>query len=114
MRSAASVPGIGFHNLYVVPGSASPEDVLKQVDRGFYMDDQGSYGFNGVTGDYSFQAQGFWIENGVKAYPVDGVTVASTSLEMLKRVAAVANDLRWDSSVACPTLLIEEMTLGGE
>lgn len=113
VRGVGSVPGIGYHNLYVEPGAESPEAVLKKVDRGFYMDDQGSYGFNGVTGDYSFQAQGFWIENGEKAFPVEGVTVAGTSLEMLRRVAAIGNDLRWNSSVACPTLLIEEMTVSG-
>jgi len=113
VRGTGSVPGIGYHNLYVEPGKESPEEVLKKVDRGFYFDDQGSYGFNSVTGDYSFQAQGFWIENGKKMQPVDGVTVASTSLEMLKRVVAIGNDLKWNASIACPTLLIEEMTLSG-
>ena len=37
-----------------------------------------------------------------RRYPVDGVTVASNSLDMLKSVAAVGNDLRFDGSVACP------------
>ena len=81
--------------------------------RGFYMDDQGSFGFNPVTGDYSYQAQGFWIERGERAFPVDGVTVASNSLEMLKNIAAVGNDLRFDGSVTAPTLLISEMTVSG-
>jgi PmbA protein len=84
------------------------------VDRGFYYDDQGSFGFNPVTGDYSFQAQGYWIENGERAFPVDGVTVAGHSLEMLNAIAAVGNDLEWRSSVAAPTLLISEMTVSGE
>lgn len=113
VRGTGSVPGIGYHNLYVEPGAESPEAILARVSRGFYFDDQGSYGFNGVTGDYSFQAQGFWIENGKKTHPVEGVTVAGTSLEMLKRVAAIGNDLQWNASVACPTLLIEEMTVSG-
>jgi len=113
VRSAGSVPGIGYHNLSLEPGNETPEEILKRVDRGFYFDDQGSFGFNSVTGDYSFQAQGFWIENGEKTYPVDGVTVASTSLDMLQRVVAIGNDLRWNSSVASPTLLIEEMTVSG-
>jgi PmbA protein len=113
VRSVGSVPGIGHHNLYVEPGADSPEALLRRMGRGFLMDDQGSYGFNAVTGDYSFQAQGFWIENGEKLHPVEGVTVAGTSLEMLKRVAAIGNDLVWNSSVACPSLLIEEMTVSG-
>ena len=113
LRSWSSTPGIGFHNLYLEPGSESPEAILRRVDRGFYYDDQGSYGFNAVTGDYSFQAQGYWIENGEKAFPVDGVTVAGNSLDMLRAIAAVGNDLEWRSSIACPTLLIGELTVSG-
>jgi PmbA protein len=113
LRGWSSTPGIGFHNLYVEPGTESPEAILRRVDRGFFYDDQGSFGFNAVTGDYSFQAQGYWIEKGERAYPVDGVTVAGNSLEMLKAIAAVGNDLEWRSSIACPTLLIGEMTVSG-
>jgi PmbA protein len=113
LRGWSSTPGIGFHNLYMEPGADSPEAILRKVDRGFYFDDQGSFGFNSVTGDYSFQAQGYWIEHGEKAFPVDGVTVAGNSLDMLLAIAAVGNDLVWRSSVACPTLLIGEMTVSG-
>lgn len=113
VRSYGSVPGIGYHNLHVIAGDESPEAILARVDRGFYMDDQGSFGFNEVTGDYSYQAQGFWIEKGVKAFPVEGVTVASNSLDMLKAIAAVGNDLVFDDHVASPTLLIGEMTVSG-
>ena len=113
VRSWSSQPGIGSSNLYLEPGTRSPEEILAGVARGFYMDDQGSFGFNSVTGDYSYQAQGFWIERGEKAFPVDGITIASNSLEMLKNVAAIGNDLKFDGSVASPTLLIAEMTLSG-
>jgi PmbA protein len=112
-RSYSAVPGIGYHNLFVESGDETPAAILARVDRGFYMDDQGSFGFNEVTGDYSFQAQGFWIEKGEKAFPVEGVTVASTSLDMLAHVAAVGNDLAFDDLVSAPTLLIEEMTISG-
>ena len=113
VRGHASTPGIGSHNLYVEAGAEDPAAILARVDRGFNMDDQGSYGFNPTTGDYSFQAQGFWIEHGAKAFPVEGVTVASNSLEMLANVAAVGNDLRFLGSVASPSLLISEMTVSG-
>jgi PmbA protein len=112
-RGYSSTPGIGYGNLYLEPGTSTPEEILRQVDRGFLMDDQGSFGFNDVTGDYSFQAQGHWIEKGEKVQPVEGVTVASTSLDMLKNIIAVGNDLVFDGSVASPTLLIGEMTVSG-
>lgn len=113
VRGYSSLPGTGAQNLFLEPGPESPAAILARVDRGFYMDDQGSFGFNSVTGDYSFQAQGFWIENGVKTFPVDGVTVASNSLDMLENVVAVGNDLEFRGPVASPTLLIAEMTVSG-
>ena len=113
VRGYASTPDIGAHNFYLEAGTESPEAILAQVDRGFYMDDQGSYGFNSTTGDYSYQAQGFWVEKGAKAFPVEGVTVASNALEMLKNVVAAGNDLKFLGSVASPTLLIAEMTVSG-
>lgn len=113
VRGYSSTPGIGYNNLHLEAGTESPEAILKKVDRGFYMDDQGSFGFNSVTGDYSFQAQGQWIEKGEKVHPVEGVTVASTSLDMLKNIVAVGSDLVFDGSVASPTLLIAEMTVSG-
>ena len=39
--------------------------------------------------------------------------MAGRSLDMLKAVVAVGNDLEFRSSVASPTLLISEMTVGG-
>jgi PmbA protein len=113
VRGFASTPGTGFQNLFIAAGESTPEAILKSVDRGFYLDDQGSFGFNPVTGDYSYQAQGFWIEKGELVHPVEGVTVAGRSLDMLKAVVAVGNDLEFRSSVASPTLLISEMTVSG-
>ena len=113
-RSHTSASGIGYHNLHLEAGRESPEAILARVERGFYMNDQGASGFNPVTGDYSFQAQGFWIERGARAFPVEGVTVAAHSLDMLRGIQAVGNDLRFEGSVAAPTILIGEMTVGGE
>ncbi len=112
-RSYSGTPAVGFHNLYLLPGTSRPEAILASVERGFYMDGQGSFGFNPVTGDYSFQAQGFWIERGEKAFPVDGVTGAGRSLEMLAAVTAVGDDLVFDGPTCAPTLRIAEMTVSG-
>ncbi len=114
IRGFGGTPGIGYHNLFVPAGESDPEDIVKSIDRGFYFEDQGSYGFNPVTGDYSYQAQGFWIEKGERVHPVDGITVAGHSLDMLQRIAAVGNDLEFRTSTACPTLLVSEMTVSGQ
>ena len=39
--------------------------------------------------------------------------MASNSLDMLQGIVAVGSDLVWDHGIACPTLLIAEMTVSG-
>jgi PmbA protein len=112
-RNYTGVPGIGSRNLYLANGTSTPDEIRKSVDRGFYMVDQGAFGYNPTTGNYSYQAAGFWIENGELAFPVQEVTAASTTLEMLKNVSMVGNDLKYNGSVNAPTILLTEMTISG-
>jgi PmbA protein len=113
-RNYQSTPFIGPRNLYVSNGTSTPEEIRKSVDKGFFMVDQGAFGYNDTTGAYSYQAAGFWIEKGEIAYPVQEVTVASTSLDMLRNIIRVGNDLKFNGAVNSPTLLISEMTISGK
>lgn len=113
-RSYTSAPGIGPKNLYIANGTSSLDDILKSVERGFYMVDQGAFGFNPTSGTYSYQAAGFWIEKGAIAFPVDEITCASTTLDMLAGITMVGNDLEFNGGVNSPTLKIAEMTVSGK
>lgn len=55
-----------------------------------------------------------WIENGELAYPVAEVTIASNLRRMLMDLGPVAADLEFRSSLASPTLVIQEMTVSGK
>lgn len=112
-RGYANVPNIGTHNLYLEPGDQTLEQMIAGVERGFYYIDSGAFGYNPTTGDYSFAASGFWIENGAIAYPVDEITVASTTLDMLRSIDAVGSEIEWKGDTCCPPLRISEMTVGG-
>jgi PmbA protein len=113
-RAYQGAPVIGHKNLFVENGGSTPEQIMKSVDRGFYLVDTGAFGYNPTTGAYSYASAGFWIEKGAIAHPVQGVTVASTTLDMLKNVTMVGSDLRFNGSVNSPTLLISEMTISGK
>jgi PmbA protein len=113
-RGYQTTPFIGNKNLYIANGTSSLEAILKSVDRGFYMVDQGAFGFNPTSGTYSYQAAGFWIENGAIAFPVDEITCASTSLDMLAGITMVGSDLEFSGGVNSPTLKIAEMTVSGK
>ena len=70
-------------------------------------------GVNGVTGDYSRGASGFWIENGQIAFPVNEVTIAG-NLNAMFGAMIPANDLVFRYGTNAPTLRIEGMTIAGD
>ena len=63
---------------------ASPAELISDIKQGFYVTDLIGSGVNGVTGDYSRGAAGFWIENGELGYAVSEVTIAGHLLEIFK------------------------------
>ena len=111
-RDGAGV-SVGTTNLMLMPGSSSPEALIRSVQSGLYVTELIGFGINGVTGDYSRGAVGLWIENGELAYPVEEVTVAGNLLEMFERIDGIANDLVLRDRVAAPTVKIARMVVAG-
>ena len=112
-RGLAGAPGTGCGNLYLEPGTLSPEQIIGGVSAGFYVTGLMGFGTNLVTGDYSRGATGLWIENGQLTHAVEEVTIAGNLAEMLRNVTAIGNDLVFRGSVASPTLRIDGMTIAG-
>ena len=111
-RGAGGPPGPSPTNLYMQAGNMSVEDMLKQIDTGFYVTELIGMGVNGVTGDYSRGASGFWIEGGEIAYPVSEITIASNLKDMFMNMTP-ADDLQFRRGVNAPTVLVEGMSLAG-
>ncbi|PPD17965.1 MAG: metalloprotease PmbA, partial [Methylotenera sp.] len=63
------------------------------------------------TGDYSRGAAGFWVENGVIAYPVEEITIAGNMKDMLNQMIAIGTDAIKNSSKLTGSILIEQMTV---
>ena len=112
-RGLAGSPGIGAGNLYLQPGTQTPEAILAEIPAGLYITSLMGFGANLVTGDYSRGASGLWIENGELTHAVEEVTIAGNLREMLKNITAIGNDLVFRSSVTAPTLRVDGMTVAG-
>ena len=112
-RGVSSVPSPSPSNLHMEPGRQSPEDLIADIDDGFYVTDLIGMGVNIVTGDYSRGASGFWIENGKRTYPVSEVTIAG-HLSDIFRTLTPANDLEFRYSTNAPTLRLEGLTVAGQ
>ena len=113
-RGLAGTPGIGPGNYFLQPGAKSPQQLIGEIKDGLYVTEFLGHGANLVTGDYSRGASGLWISGGELTYPVEEITVAGNLKEMFFNITEVANDLEFRGSVACPTIRIDGLTVGGE
>lgn len=104
----------GIHNWFVNSGHLDLAGLFKEMGTGLFVTELMGQGVNMVTGDYSRGASGFWIENGVIAYPVHEITIAGNLKEMFMDIKAIANDIDPRSSLKTGSILIEKMKIAGE
>jgi PmbA protein len=113
-RGLAGTPGIGPGNYFLQAGSKTPQQIIAEIKDGLYVTEFLGHGANLVTGDYSRGASGLWISGGELAYPVEEITVAGNLKEMFFNISEIGNDLEFRGAVACPTIRIDGLTVGGE
>jgi PmbA protein len=111
-RGTGGPPSPAPTNLHMEPGTLSPAELIADIKSGFYVTELMGSGVNGVTGDYSRGASGFWIENGAILYPVNELTIAGNLKDMFMNLTA-ANDLVFRSGSNAPTLRVEGLTVAG-
>jgi PmbA protein len=106
----------GIHNLLVTTaqGGLDPAGLLQRLGTGLLVTELMGQGVNGVTGDYSRGASGFWVENGAIAYPVHEITIAGNLKSMYRDIVALGSDVDTRGSIRTGSVLIGEMTIAGE
>ena len=86
---------------------------MADIESGMYVTELIGMGVNGVTGDYSRGASGYWIDKGEIAWPVSGLTVAGNLKDMFAHLTP-ADDLIFRHGIDAPTLRIDGMTVAGQ
>ena len=106
----------GIHNLIVTSSDAllDPPAFLARLGTGLLVTELMGQGVNGVTGDYSRGASGFWVENGAIAYPVHEITIAGNLRPMYRDIVALGSDVDRRGGIHVGSLLVGEMTIAGE
>jgi TldD protein len=118
-----------MRNTYMLAGQASPEDVIKSVEKGIYIQDVSNGQVKIGEGDFAFYvSQGKMIENGKLTSPIKDINIMGNGPKMLQNVTMVANDLEMAQGgagscgkngqsvpvgVGLPTVLVKSMTVGG-
>jgi PmbA protein len=107
----------GAHNLSLTSRRTQAGDdldaMLRKLHRGLFVIELMGQGVNGVTGDYSRGAAGFWVEGGRIVHPVHEVTIAGNLREMFKGIVAVGADVYTSGSRSTGSVLIDRMKVAG-
>jgi PmbA protein len=104
----------GVHNLLVSTGSRDLEGLMRDMGRGLVVTELMGHGVNGVTGDYSRGASGFWVEGGEIAHPVEEVTIAGNLKDLYLDIQAIGSDVDRRGVIRTGSLLLGRMTVAGD
>ncbi|MCE9679810.1 metalloprotease PmbA [Shewanella sp. AS1] len=103
----------GIYNWTLSHSGQSFDELIGLMGTGIIVTEVMGQGVNGVTGDYSRGAAGFYVENGVIQYPVEEITIAGNLKEMYRNIVAVSKDRDLRSSIRTGGILLGEMKIAG-
>ena len=111
--------GTSVTNFYLVPGEKSYDELIASMDKGLILTDLAGLhsGTNAISGDFSVSAEGYYVENGKIAKPVEQITVAGNFYDLLKNIVSVGSDLKFRTTgagVGMPSILVNELSIAGE
>ena len=127
-QSYAHQPMPRMTNTFMQPGDADPAEIIAACPKGVYAVNFGGGQVDITSGRFVFSAtEAYLIENGKVTRPIRGATLIGNGPEVMTRVSMVGNDLSLDPGVGVcgkdgqsvpvgvgqPTLLVDEITIGG-
>lgn len=127
-ESYSTLPMPRMTNTYMLAGNATHDEIIKSVKRGLYAVNFGGGQVDITSGKFVFSAsEAYLIEDGKITSPVKGATLIGNGPQVLNHVSMVGNNLELDQGIGVcgkngqsvpvgvgqPTLLIDELTVGG-
>lgn len=112
-KSAVSTSATNF---YIEKGNIDFDKMIEKIGDGLLITDVAGLhsGANAVSGDFSFAAEGFIIENGKITTPVNQITIADNFYNILNNIEIAGNDLKFNSSaIGSPSLMINDISVAG-
>lgn len=106
--------GATTFNFYLDNGDLSKDEILNKVQNGVYIDKLNGVrtGLSIVSGDFSFGAEGYLIEDGKIGKALNQFTISGNLYEVLKDIKYVGNDLEFHlSSEGSPTVAVDNITI---
>ena len=113
--------GIRPFTMYLENGTMTEEELLAKAGNGVYITSLSGLhaGADFISGDFSLQSAGYMIEEGKKTRYVKSFTVAGNFYDLLKNIAALANNSHLPRAMGktafgAPTVLVEGLSVAGK
>ncbi len=120
------IPTSRMNNTYLMPGNDSIDDMIKSIKYGLYAKEMGGGSVDPVTGDFNFTVEeGYIIRNGKICEIVKLVSLIGNTLDILKQVEMVSDNLSFgegfcgsisglvNTTIGEPTIKISKILVGG-
>lgn len=104
----------GTSNVRLLPGADSLDELLKKLGTGLLATRFHGHGVDLAAGTLSKGVDGFWVESGRIAYPVQAATLAGDLREILHGIRAIGDDPETETTCSSPSLLIDGCTVAGD
>lgn len=125
-ESYAYAPTSRMTNTYLLPGNDKFEDMVASIKLGLYAKNLGGGCVSTETGEFNFAVEdGYMIRDGKIAEPVKSASLIGNTLEILKEVSMVSDDLQLAPgmcgsisgavpvNVGEPTIKVDKILVGG-
>jgi PmbA protein len=100
-------------NVVLKNGNQSPEELIKGIEKGIWVNGFIGGNSNSTTGDFSFGIVGQLIEGGQVVKPVNEMNISGNAKEFWNQLVAVGNDPYPYSTQMLPSMLFEDVQFSG-
>lgn len=109
------LPSTGITNFYIESSNQKIDDILNSYDEIFYIIDlMGLHTADPISGNFSLGVNGLIISKGEVVKAIRGAAIAGNFLDILNRVVAVGDNIKFYGNVGSPTVIVDEMTIAGD
>ena len=114
-RGARSALSVGGTHTLIQKGKDSEKDLTSQKYLMVHSMQGLHSGLNFMSGDFSFGASGYLMENGEALQAVNGITVAGNFYDLLNEIDGIGDTIHSNSSTSffAPTIRFSKLTVAG-